>query len=351
MKLLIVTQTVDTEDPVLGFFVRWVEEFARAPHSLGEVGKHVEHIDVICLKLGRSDLPENVQVLSLGKENGAASRAVYAWRFLALVWKLRGEYDAVFVHMNQEYILIAGWLWKLLQKRMYLWRNHFAGSLQTDIAAAFCTKVFCTSKHSYTAKYKKTVLMPVGIDTKRFKPDEHIQRKSHSILFLSRMSPSKRPEMLIDALAELAQKNVDFTASLVGSPLPRDEAYYEGLKEKVRSLGLADQISFHPGIPNDQTPNLYRSHEIFINTSPSGMLDKTMFEAAACGCIVLSSSADFAELAGHDSYFESSTELAERLTSALAHPSASQSASLVEANSLVALGYALQKEIYSGCTI
>lgn len=32
MKLLIVTQAVDTEDPVLGFFVRWIEE----------LGKHVE---------------------------------------------------------------------------------------------------------------------------------------------------------------------------------------------------------------------------------------------------------------------------------------------------------------------
>lgn len=38
MKLLIVTQVVDTEDPALGFFVRWIEELARH-HSLGEVGK------------------------------------------------------------------------------------------------------------------------------------------------------------------------------------------------------------------------------------------------------------------------------------------------------------------------
>ena len=72
--------------------------------------------------------------------------------------------------MNQEYVLIAGWLWKLLGKRTYLWRNHYAGSWLTDVAAVFCTKVFCTSKHSYTVKYKKTVLMPVGVDTERFTP-------------------------------------------------------------------------------------------------------------------------------------------------------------------------------------
>lgn len=330
MKLLIVTQVVDTEDPVLGFFVRWIEEFA----------KHAERIEIICLKEGKHNFPENVRVHSLGKEKGPPRlwrRAVYAFRFLSLVWRLRNEYDAVFVHMNQEYVLISGWLWKLLGKRVYMWRNHYAGSWQTDLAAFFCTKVFCTSKHSYTAKYTKTVMMPVGVDTERFHPDERIVRKPHSILFLGRMSPSKRPEMLVDALAMLAQDGVEFTASLYGSPLPRDEAYYEGLKEKVRSLSLADRITFLPGVPNSQTPDLYRAHEIFVNTSPSGMLDKTMFEAAASGCRVLAASKDFAESAGEDSYFDSSSELAKRLTSVLEETSVRPLTTLVEGNSLVSL--------------
>lgn len=62
MKLLIITQTVNTEDPVLGFFVRWIEEFA----------KHAETVEVICLKEGsHAFLPSNVRVYSLGKKRGA----------------------------------------------------------------------------------------------------------------------------------------------------------------------------------------------------------------------------------------------------------------------------------------
>jgi peptidoglycan/xylan/chitin deacetylase (PgdA/CDA1 family)/glycosyltransferase involved in cell wall biosynthesis len=326
MKLLIVTQAIDIDDPVLGFFCRWVEEFA----------KHTEHIEVICLKMGRFNSPKNVCVHSLGKERGA-SRVEYAINFYRYIWDLRHDYDAVFVHMNQEYILIAGWLWRLLGKRVYLWRNHYAGSWLTDVAAAFCTKVFCTSRHSYTAKYAKTELMPVGVDTERFTPDANIARKPHSVLFLSRMSPSKRPEMLIDALAELARSGADFNATLVGSPLPRDEAYHESLKEKVRELKLADRITFLSGVPNSQTPDLYRAHEIFVNTSPSGMLDKTLFEAAACGCRVLSSSADFADLAGSDSRFGSAAELADRLNEELRGGSR-QNDTFVERHSLMALG-------------
>ncbi len=314
MKLLIVTQTVDIENPVLGFFVSWIEEFA----------KRVESVEVICLWEGKYDLPANVHVHSLGKvdnrQSTVGSRFIYAIRFLSLIWRLRRGYDAVFVHMNQEYVLIAGWLWKLLGKRVYLWRNHYAGSWLTDVAAAFCEKVFCTSKYSYTAKYKKTVIMLVGVDTERFTPDARVARKPHSILFLARMSPSKRPDMLIDALALLAQGGTDFTATLVGSPLPRDEAFYESLKEKVRSLSLADKITFFPGVPNSETPDLYRAHEIFVNASPSGMLDKTLFEAAASGCLVLAASEDFFQAtSGKFSFTEGDADsLMERLQALLA---------------------------------
>ncbi len=338
MKLLIVTQTIDTEDPVLGFFHRWIEEFA----------KHVESIEVICLKEGKHTLPANVRVHSLGKTESSrqrrsevpggvkavGSRFIYAIRFIRLAWRLRGTYDAVFVHMNQEYVLIAGWLWKLLGKRVYFWRNHYAGSWLTDIATTFCTKVFCTSKYSYTAKYKKTVIMPVGVDTERFQPNANVARVPHSILFLSRMSPSKRPEMLIDALALLAREGQTFTATLVGSPLPKDEVWYEGLKEKVRSLSLADRITFLPGVPNSETPDLYHAHEIFVNTSPSGMLDKTLFEAAASGSLVLASSEDFAIQAGPDSHFDSVTSLADRIRLALIGTISSRPPTFVERNSL-----------------
>ncbi len=337
MKLLIVTQAVDTEDPVLGFFVGWIQEFA----------KHVERIEVICLKEGKHDLPANVRVHSLGKEHPPryARRLRYATRFKRLAWRLRHDYDAVFVHMNQEYVLIAGPLWKLLGKPVYLWRNHYAGSWLTDIAVAFCAKAFCTSKYSYTAKYKKTVLMPVGVDTERFKPDMRVAHKPHSILFLSRMSPVKRPEMLLDALAELMRDGIAFEATFVGSPLPQDETYYEGLKEKVRSLSLADRVAFLPGIPNDQTPDLYRAHEIFVNTTASGSFDKTIFEAAACGCYVLAASKDFAEIAGQESYFSSSEELVERLMTTLTTSVSGEPASFVEANNITALGKSLQAAI------
>ena len=281
MKLLICTQAVDTTDPVLGFFHDWVAEFA----------KHCDEVVVICLREGEHNLPKNVRVLSLGKERTAnhaqtgrsRARIAYLRRFYRYVWRERRNYDAVFVHMNQEYVLLGGLLWNAWGKRVYMWRNHSAGSLGTDIAALLCKNIFCTSKHSYTAKYRKTILMPVGIDTDVFNADNTQRRAPHSILFLSRMAPVKRPDILLGALAELNHKGISFAASFYGDPTYSDRPYYESLKQKSAGSDLNEQVFFKLGIPNRQTPAVYRAHELFVNCSPSGLYDKTIFEAAACG--------------------------------------------------------------------
>lgn len=311
MRILFVTQALDLDEPVLSTYHNWVSALA----------ERVDHIEAICLKEGRHALPKNVRVHSLGKENGRQSRVQYALRFLMLSWKLRNEYDVVFVHMNQEYILISGWLWKLLGKRIYLWRNHYAGSFLTDMAAAFCTKIFCTSRHSYTARYKKTRLMPVGVDTERFAAPSGVVRAPRSILFFSRMSPSKRPEMLLEALALLKEKDVSFSGSFYGSPLPEDASYYEGLKQKAKESGLSDDVSFLPGVVNEDAPRVFQAHEIFVNCSRSGMFDKMLFEAAASGCLVLAVSEDFGSLFGIEHSFEATPEaLCERLEEVLGAP-------------------------------
>src|SRR3989344_3146306 len=277
MKLLILTQEVNKNDTVLGFFHAWIEKLS----------EQFESIEVICLERDEYGLPKNVAVHSLGKEEGSG-RLTRVWRFYTYVWTLRKNYDAVFVHMNQEYILLGGMPWKLLGKKIYMWRNHHAGTILTDIAAIFCTKIFCTSRYSFTAKYAKTTLMPVGVDTDVFKPDKHIDRKRDSVLFLGRMSPVKKPDMLLGALISLHDHGVDFSATFVGDPGPDDDAYYISLKEMAKSAGIFNtNVAFLPGVPHDETVKYYNSHEIFVNLSTSGMYDKTIFEAMVCECLVL----------------------------------------------------------------
>lgn len=262
-KILILTQAVDKSDPVLGFFHRWIEEFAR----------QYEQVTVICLRKGHYELPSHVKILSLGKEEGRG-RLMYLLRFYRFIWKERKNYDKVFVHMNQEYVLLGWKMWKLLGKSVFLWRNHAQGSILTRLAVALAHKVFYTSPHSYTARFGNAVKMPVGIDTEFFKPDPLTERIPGSVLFLGRISPVKQ----VLEFVEWVNLHTEYSYVTVAGPvLSQDRLYYEEVKRmashKIKFIGPVDQ---------EGALRLYQSHEIYVNMTPAGSFDKTILEAAAC---------------------------------------------------------------------
>lgn len=292
MKLLIITQRVDAPDPVLGFFHRWIMECS----------KHFESLTVVCLQEGQHDLPGSVKILSLGKEKGN-SRIQYIANFYRYIWSERKNYDAIFVHMNQEYVLLGGLFWKLMGKKILMWRNHTDGNFLTTLAVFLSDKVFCTSQYSYTAQFKKTRLMPVGIDTNLFKKNPSVGKKQNSLLFFGRISPVKRPEVFIEACRILKERGIDFTADIVGDPPTSDNKYHEQMKKISEECGLGGTITFKPSISNTEAPSLYNQYEIYINTTQTGSFDKTILEALACETIVVTSNQTLRELLGDEFVF------------------------------------------------
>jgi|SRR5581483_89365 len=274
MKLLILTQKVDTDDPILGFFHEWIARFS----------EKLESVSVICLQKGKYNLPNNVTVYSLGKEN-KGSKFKYILNFYRYLFLIRGSYDKVFVHMNEEYVLLAGWYWRLIGVPVYLWRNHPKGNVFTRIAVAFSTKVMATSKDSFTARFKKTEIMPVGYDEKIFRPMPNVVRKKYSVLMLGRISPVKHIELAIEAVEHLVNSGTQVTLSIFGNIL--DPEYYRYIVEMVSEKNLSHVISFEGEIDKSKSPEVFNSYEITLNLTESGSFDKTIAEAAACGSIPL----------------------------------------------------------------
>ncbi|MEK7177184.1 MAG: glycosyltransferase [Patescibacteria group bacterium] len=279
MRILVITQKIDKNDPVLGFFHRWVEEFA----------KHFESVVVICLGVGTHSLPKNVKVLSLGKDEGG-SRLKYIFRFYKYIWQERKNYDSVFVHMNQEYIILGWKFWKLWGRKIYLWRNHAKGNFFTRLAILFSEKVFYTSPSSFTARFKKSVIMPVGIDTNFFKPDLSVVKKPNSILFLGRIAPVKRALEFVEWFNKLEEK---FIATVAGEALPKDKGY-----EKLVKSRASEKIKFIGSVSQYEAKKLYQSHETYVNMTPAGSFDKTILEAAASGTSVIVDNTDLKILEG-----------------------------------------------------
>ncbi len=278
MKLLIVTQVIDLDDPILGFFHRWVGEFA----------KHFEHIEVICLKLGRHSLPTNVSLYSLGKEK-KSSRIKYVARFGWLIWKLRPYYDHVFVHMNPEYVILGGLDWRIMGKKIFFWYNHPRDNWRLRLATHLAHRIFYTSPYSATARVSRAVRMPAGIDTDIFKP-QPVTRNRYSLYMQGRVAPSKHVDIALAALRIIRKSVPEITLTIVG---PEDETYGKQLREEFADI--LDAVMFLGPKPNRETPALYSAHSISINLAADGHYDKSVLESVACGTPVALSSEAFGE--------------------------------------------------------
>jgi len=292
MKILVITQKVDKNDPVLGFFYQWIQEFSL----------NFEEVKVLCLEKGEYDFSKNIEVSSLGKEDGKL-KLKYILNFYKYIFKERKEYEVVFVHMNQEYVLLGGFFWKLIGKKIFLWRNHPKGNWLTEIAVFLVNNVFCTSKFSYTAKFKKTEIMPVGIDVEKYENSFEINRKKENgdifkILYLGRIAPVKKIESILKIMEILKKEKINFNLDVIGDEKEKNKKYLDDLKNFVIEKSLEKEIKFKPGVFGLRAVKSYEGYDLFINTTEKGSMDKTIFEAMASGVLVLTSNESLLEFFG-----------------------------------------------------
>ncbi len=274
MKLLIITQVVDVKDPILGFFVRWIEEFA----------KHAERVEVICLREGAYNLPANVRVHSLGKEKGV-SRVKYVLNFYRYIWRLRHEYDSVFVHMNPEYVILGGPLWRLWGKSIALWYTHKSVNIKLRLATVLADSIFTASKESFRFPTKKLHVMGHGIDVDFFSPDQKVVQGT-AVLSAGRLSPTKRHDLVIRAA-----KHFPNEVRLVGEGPEKHH-----LESIAKDLSLASRVHFLGAHTQEELREEYRRAGVFVHVSETGSLDKVVLEALACGLPVVTTSAVLGEL-------------------------------------------------------
>jgi len=288
-NLLIVTQKVDKNDQLLGFFVDWISRFA----------EKFEKVTVLCLEKGEFNLPPKIKVLSMGKDGGAGKLKLL-FNFYFLLFTLRKEYDAVFVHMNPLWVLLGGGYWRLMKKKIFFWYTSGGVTAKLKLAEKFADTIFTASKESFRLPSKKLIITGHGIDTELFKPDfsrsnlkegaSRFDLGEIKILSIGRIAEVKNYETLIGAAKILRDKNIEFLITIIGEPtLKKDKDYEQKLKSLVSKLGLQEHFNFLGKINHRDLVSYYQSHHLFVHLSKTGSLDKTILEAMASGMKVLSS--------------------------------------------------------------
>jgi glycosyltransferase involved in cell wall biosynthesis len=297
MKLLICTQTVDKTDSNLGFFHRWIEEFA----------KHCEQVIVVCLRKGEYEFPNNVRVLSLGKEEGS-SRLARIIKFYSYIIGNRSYYDSVFVHMNAEYAVLGGWLWKKWGKKIGLWYAHKSVTPALRFAMQFIDVVYTVGPESFRLKTDKLKVMGHGIDTESFKPNMREASIETRFITIGRIAGSKHLIEMLEVFDVLHARGESFTFTIVGEPVTQEEERYAlRLKQEVSKRPYHAKVIMRGGLLHDNLPQVLNLHDIFLNFATTGNMDKAALEALSCGIPVIATNDSFKNLLHPFDLFVAST--------------------------------------------
>lgn len=318
MKLLIFTQKVDKNDTDLGFFHSWLLEFA----------KKCESIKVICLYKGESSLPDNVEVFSLGKESNLG-RLSYLINLYKYLYRLEGQYDKVFVHMNPVYIVLCGFYFKLQRIPVYLWYVHRSVDLKLKIAILFVEKIFTSTKESFRVQTGKVVFLGHGIDVSKLSNTEHLFKEGVlRIAHVGRITPIKNIETLILAGEELKKRNLDIQIDFFGDCVTdEDKEYKLTLERLIEEKELKNEVNFAGGFVYRDLPIKLQNSHITVNMTPPGGMDKVVLESILLGIPAFVSNTAFRDLFGQYSdlflySFGDSSDLANKIYNFINTPDA-----------------------------
>lgn len=287
MKLLIITQKVNKDDSLLGFFVRWIAEFS----------KNFEKVTVITLEKGQYELPSNVSVYSLGKEVGASKFKILL-KFYWLILRERKNYDTVFVHMNPIYLVLAGLIWKMWNVKVSLWYTHRKVDLKLRIAHFFSSAVFTASRESFNLFGPKVMITGHGIDVASFAAlsrTKPLGTEPLKIISVGRITAIKDPLTLVQSAQILfTTLKKRFKVDFIGGPNKADDYVLEKkVIDKIGSLALGGIVNMLGDVSPQKVKEHLRDVDISVNLTPTGGVDKVILEAMASGIVTVSSNEAF----------------------------------------------------------
>jgi glycosyltransferase involved in cell wall biosynthesis len=288
VNLLVLNQKLDASDSGLEVTCEWVRELA----------SRVDNVWVITHEHGAAALPPNVHVLSLGKEN-RFYRARKIARFYACLHRVLrdGKIDGCFVHMVPLFAAMAAPLLRPRGIPIVQWYTHSATPLALRAAVAAADKIVSASRDSFVLETSKLLVTGHGIDTERFRPGPRGSHgKRFEVLTVGRLSPIKRQDVLIDAVAMFSAEHRDVHLTIIGEPRGQDGARWsEELHRRVARLQLHN-VSFTGPVSRSELPAWYDTADVCVNLSESKGLDKVVLEAMSCGVPVITSNSAFAAL-------------------------------------------------------
>lgn len=124
---------------------------------------------------------------------------------------------------------------------------------------------------------EKMIAIPNGIDILKFR-DLGFEREENSLLFVGRLSPVKRLDMLLLALAIVKKRIPDVRLRIIG----RDWGVKAQLVAQASNLNISENVEFLEEIPFDELVEYYNRAKVFVLSSKYEAFGITIMEAIGC---------------------------------------------------------------------
>jgi len=290
MNLLVINFMMDERHGALGW----------QPRVVSELAAHCDHVLVITSQVGVYVAPDNVTVETVPiRPFGIPQRLGGKWAYNAEVIRLCRKYriDAVFVHMAMEWSYLLQPAFRLLKVPVVVWYAHgtVTGALRRAVAAA--DRIVTSTPEGCRIDSDKVQVIGQGVDTDLFRIPS--TRTLTDIVYFGRVSPRKRIELLIETAARLNERGKlkDPQMKIVGPLLTPDDILYDHkMHAMLYDVGVQNHVRMLGYVPMEFSPPFYETAFLHLNLSQTGSMDKTVMEALACGCPVLTSNEAFVDL-------------------------------------------------------
>ncbi len=271
MKLLFLTQVIDSEDAVLGFVTRWIAGLAQ----------HVESVRVVALEVGNLDgLPSNVDVREVGRK-GVVRRFLRYRKILSEALE-RDGFDTVLAHMVPRYALVAEKPARKAGAGLFLWYTHKGVDARLRRAAKVVDRMFTASEESLRIDSPLKLVTGHGIDLVHFDDRGELPAEPPRLLVVGRLTRAKDPLTILRAVSKLVQSGRDVRLEFAGGALAQgDEQLIAEVRREIESSALAGRVELLGEVPYPEIAALYRRSKLLVSASLTGSVDKVVLEAMA----------------------------------------------------------------------
>lgn len=139
-------------------------------------------------------------------------------------------------------------------------------------------------------EHPRTLPLLVDVDAVRAAPwDPRMlerYRDTVNLLFVGRVAPHKRQDLLLEAFAEFLHFT-DEPACLILAGAPMTDAYLRELRQSAAQLGIERHVDFLGPVTDFALRGLYRSADLFVCASDHEGFGMPLIEAALCDVPVL----------------------------------------------------------------